>query len=207
MSNEARGLAPQSVRRAFRTSRVNVPNMTESIWQPLYDYQPLLAAGAVQQSFFQVPIGQGGKTLNDTNMELAGQIPAGQAFQITGIQVELYPGVDVDSATRTQFANDVYNFYKSGNLILRIGSKDFIRQGNLMKFAPVNRLSVDSATGLAAQAISYASAVGREFVTEGLLLESSQNFSVQLNNLAALPSAQNARLGVTLNGFLFRNAQ
>lgn len=205
--SEQRGLQAPSIRRVFRTSRVNVPNMTESIWQPLYDYQTLPAAGATQQSFFQVPIGQGGKTLNDTNMELAGQIPAGQAFQITGIQVELYPGVDVDAGAATQFADDVYNFYKSGNLILRIGSKDFIRQGNLMKFAPVNRLSVDSATGLAAQTISYAAAVGREYVTDGLLLESSQNFSVQLNNLAALPSAQNARLGVTLNGFLFRNAQ
>lgn len=206
-----RGLKNQSFQRAMDSSRVNLPGVVESIWQPLYDYQTLLAAGATSQAFFQVPIGQSGKTLTDTNMELAGQIPKGQTFQITGVQVELYPGVDVDAAARNQFANDVYNFYKTGSLILRIGSKEFIRQGNLMSFPPVSRLAGDSSvtTTVAAttQSISYFSAAGREFTIEKLLLESSQNFGVTLNNLAAMPSGQNARIGVKLNGFLFRNAQ
>lgn len=216
-----RGIRGPGLKQAMEKARVNIPGKVERIWQPFYDYQTLLAAGATSQSFFQVPIGQSGKTITDTNMELAGQIPKGQTFLITGVQVELYPGVTpgtettVALATAQEFWNDVYAFYKTGSLILRIGSKDFIRQGNLMKFAPVNRLagiaSAAAATTVAAESnaiqISYATAAGREFTIEDLMLESNQNFNVILNDLAAMPSTVNARVGVTLNGWLFRNAQ
>lgn len=206
MSN-TRGLPNQNIGHAIRNSRVNIPGVVASQWWPLYDYQVKTAAATAQQSFFQQPIGAAGKTLNDTNMDLAGQIPKGQTFQITGIQVELYPGVELDTAAATLFCNDVYDFYKTGTLTLTIGSKDYVRHGNLLKFAPVNRLAGQVATGLVTQQISYMAAAGREFTVEKLLIESSQNFSVVLKDMAALPSGQPARLGVTLNGYLFRNAQ
>lgn len=202
-----RGLNPQNFKRAMDTSRVNIPGVVESIYEPRYDYTALPAIGSAAISFFQTPIGQSGKTLADTNMELAGQIPKGQAFQITGVQVEFYSGADIDAAARNQYANDVMAVYKSGALILRIGSKEFIRQGNLMSFPPVSRLDGTSATGLAAQTISYFSAAGREFAIEKLLLESNQNFGVTLTDLPALPSGLAGRIGVKLNGYLFRNAQ
>lgn len=207
MTTNARGLPNQNIRHAIKNSRVNIPGAVESVWWPLYDYQVKTAAATATQAFFQAPNGSPGKTLTDTNMVLAGQIPKGQTFQITGVQVELYPGALIDSATATQFANDMYAFYKSGTLTLEIGSKKYIAHGNLLKFAPVNRLAGDNATGLTTQQISYMSAAGREFTVEKLLLESSQNFTVTLADLAALPSGNAARVGVTLNGFLFRNAQ
>jgi hypothetical protein len=200
-----RGLHNQNVRRMVRESRVNVPGLVATQWWPLYDYQTKAAAATPEQIFFQTPAGQSGKTINDTNMTLAGQIPKGQIFQITGVQVEFYPNLEVDSVAATQFGDDVYNFYRTGSLQLTIGSKDYIRHGNLLKFAPVNRLAGDSSTGLVTQQIQYFSAAGREFTVEKLLLESSQNFSVTLRDMPATTAT--ARIGVTLNGFLGRNAQ
>jgi len=203
----ARGLAAPNVNDMFRRARVMIGDKIESVEQPLYDYQTLAAAGASTQKFFQTPQGQGGKTLADTNMELAGQLPKGQAFAIMGIQVEVLPGLSVDNATATEFANDVYNVLKGGALRLHIGSKSYVDQGNLMKFPPVNRLAGTAATGVAAQQIQYFTGAGREFSVIDMLLESSQNFNVELLELAALPSGVDARIGVTLNGVLFRNAQ
>lgn len=212
---EARGLkSPGSPQSAFNRARVNIPGMSEVIWNPLYDYQTKTSAATSRQRFFQEPIGgSSGKTIVDTNMELNGQIPKGQAFVITGIQVELLPGIDVSGAALdNQFADDIYAFYQSGALKLTIGSKDWIVQGNLMKFPPTNRLAVQAATSITNAADTadnyvYSVAAGREFAVKDLLLESSQNFNVELIDTAALPSGVDARLGVTLNGWLYRNAQ
>lgn len=206
-----RGLTVKSPQSAFAQNRVNLAGYKEAIWQPIYDYQDLAAAGANSQRFFIDPVGTGGKTIADTNMELSGQIPKGQAFLITGIQVELYPGEVIQQDSVSQFADDIYDFYKGGALKLKIGSKDFITQGNLMKFPPVNRMGVDSSvsdtTADTVHSYLYATATGREYAIKDLLLESNQNFSVELLELAAMPSGNDARVGVTLNGFLYRNAQ
>lgn len=211
MATPQRGLSAKSPKSAFATSRTNIPNYTDALWQPLYDYQNLPAAGASSQRFFIDPIGTGGKTVEDTNMELSGQIPKGQAFLITGVQVELYPGEAIQQDSVSQFADDIYDFYTNGALKLKIGSTDFITQGNLMKFPPVNRLGLDSSvsdtTADTVHSYLYASATGREYAIKDKLLESNQNFSVELIGLSAMPSGNDARVGVTLNGFLYRNAQ
>lgn len=205
-----RGLQRANVRKAFDTSRVNLPGIVETIWQPIYDYQTLAATAVATQSFFQLPIGQSSKTVVDTNMDLAGQLPKGQAFQITGIQVEILPGVTIAGTTvDSAFADDVYTVLKTGALQLSIGSKAYVTQGNLMKFAPVNRLGGFAALATTADEASllYCQSTGREFAVADLLLESSQNFKVDLIGLPALPSTTAGRVGVTLNGYLFRNAQ
>lgn len=205
-----RGLARPSIRQAFTADRVNIPGKVEALWQPLYDYQTLAATAVATQSFFQVPIGQSSKTIVDTNMDLAGQLPKGQAFQITGIQVEVLPGVTIASTTADNaFADDVYTVLRTGALELIIGSKSYTTQGNLLKFAPVNRLGGFAAAATTADESSYlyAQSTGREYSVADLLLESSQNFKVNLIGLPALPSTAAGRVGVTLNGFLHRNAQ
>lgn len=207
MSQETLGLKVKSPARAFKQNRVNLPGYGEAIYNPLYDYQTLAATAVAQQRFFQVPIGQSGKTLSDTNMELAGNLPKGQAFLVTGLQVEVLPGVAINGTTASKFADDVYTVLKGGSLKFTIGSKDFVVQGNLMKFSPVNRLAMDSSTTVGTDRYVYAVGAGREFQIADLLLESSQNFNVTLFDLPALPSATPGRIGVTLNGFLYRNAQ
>lgn len=202
-----RGLRTPNLSLATQRGAVNVPNMAEGIFQPLYDYQTLLAAGATQQTFFAVPAGQGGKTKTDTNMTLAGQLPKGQRFFITGIQFEIYPGVTINGTAQSDYADDVEAVTSSGRLVLTIGSKEFCAQAPLNKFPPVNRLYMDSSTTVATDRYVYAIHTGREFAVNDLELTSNQNFSVELFDLAALPSTANARIGVTLNGWLFRNAQ
>lgn len=202
-----RGLTPRSPQSVFKSARVNLPNDVQAIWNPLYDYQTLAAAGATSQRFFIVPNGQNGKTIVDTNMDLSGQMSKGQMFEVTGIQVELYPGVAINGTAASAFADDVYDFYKGGALKFTIGQKEFVTQGNLMKFAPVNRLGIFAATTVTTDSYVYCTATGREFSIAGLMLESNQNFSVELIDLAALPSGEDARVGVSLNGFLYRNAQ
>lgn len=201
----SRGLQnPLSPSEQLRRHAVNIPDTTTAYYQPLYDYQTKAAGTTMSQRFFADPIGQNGKTVVDTNMELSGQIPAGQMFVITGIQVELYPTIDINNAD-SDFTDAVYQFYNSGALKLKIGSTDWITQGNLMKFAPVNRLGISAATGEDG-AYTYATACGREFAVNKLTLESSQNFSVELIN-AVTPDDITCRVGVTLNGWQYRNAQ
>lgn len=202
-----RGLAPQSVMNAFEKARVNMPGMVENIYQPLYDYQTLAAAAVATQTFFQAPIGQSGKTIADTNMTLAGQLPKGQAFVVTSLQVEVLPGETIANAAVSAFSDDVYDVLKGGALEFTVGSKLYVQQGNLMKFPPVNRLSGESATGELLSSIQYIQGAGRPFAVVPILLESSQNFDIKLIELAALPSTVAGRIGVTLNGYLFRNAQ
>lgn len=209
-----RGLnLPASPTHLFERNRVNLSQYTEAIWNPLYDYQTKAATATTTQRFFIEPIGgASNKTLSDTNMTLASQIPKGQAFEILGIEVDFFPGeAIIGAAVDNDFADDVWNFYKSGSLVLTIGSKDYVYQAPLMKFPPSHRLGGFAAVATTVTATTenyvYASAEGREFAIRGLVLESNQNFSVTLGNTAALPSGVAGRVGVTLNGWLYRNAQ
>lgn len=211
---QQRGLNSPSASQLIAKYRVNIPGKVEVIWQPLYDYQATVAAATASQLFFQVPIGQATKTLNDTNMDLPGQLPKGQMFAVTGIQVDFYPDLEITNVVEDdQFVNDTYDFYRQGNLNFHIGSKDYLRQGNLMKFPPVNRLAGFAAAGAATTTAAtdfqeytkYAMAAGREFEVRDLVLESTQNFSIDIQNRLAVSTT--GRVGVTLNGWLFRNAQ
>lgn len=211
-SKVSRGLSAGSPQSWFRNNRVNLSNYTDVIYNPLYDYQTKAATATQSQRFFQEPIGgPSGKTLVDTNMTLNGQIPKGQAFLITGVMIDFFPGVKISTtAVDDNFADDVYDFYKTGALVLTIGSKEWVFQAPLLKFPPVNKLFVDGATATTVAATTqnylYSAACGRPFNIEPLLLESNQNFNVELQSTAALPSTNAGRVGVTLDGFLSRNA-
>lgn len=204
-----RGVSPMSVQRAFSSARVNITNFVETLWEPLYDYQTLTNTTTFQ-SFFQRARGSAGVTPADTNLKQASQIPKGQAFLITGIQVELFPTTKpANAAAAETYANIVYDFYKSGRLLLEIGSKTYVDQSNLMKFAPINRLAGMSALdgNAAANNVTYLTAAGREYSVVPLLLESSQNFNVTIDQLPAAGLGEDVVVGVTLNGQLYRNAQ
>jgi hypothetical protein len=197
--------APPSPAQARARYGVNVPNTSEAIWNPLYDYQAKTAAAASQQRFFQTPVGQNSKTIKDTNMTLAGNLPEGQSFLCTGLQVEYFPDIAVNGTDASDYIDDVLEFYKSGALRFTIGSKAWVEQGNLMKFAPVNRMGTDSSTTVGTDRYAIAFATGREFAVAGLKIPSSQNFNVELLELPA--TSTTGVIGVTLNGYLYRTAQ
>lgn len=195
---------------------VNSSQGMDVVWEPLYDYQTYAQAGQTSLAFFQVPIGQGGKTLADTNIQSAGQLPAPQKFIVESIQVDFYPGGDVNGTTvdgSTVNWDDVYTVLKSGWLDFTVGNKSRLQQAPIGSFPPAYRAAGGAAlTGAASVAntitsVDYASFAGREFSIIPVTLPANQNFNVTLNWPTAVAINNDARIGVKLNGTLFRSVQ
>ena len=206
---------------------VNRQGSEEVVRQSLYDFQEYPTGGFTSMKFFQVPSGQSGKTDQDTNMTLAGQLPQPLFHLTQSIEVLLFPGVDPvtgnTTPAATQFANDVYNIMKAGSLKLRIGSKDYLEEAPLMRFPPKSRMDVQGAVSLfrvepvpqedqaaAVENISldYGVAGGRPyFLDPPILLQPTQNFDIELNFATAVPIATAARIGIVLDGLLYRLSQ
>ena len=81
---------------------VNRSGEFEAIRQSIYDTQVYAQAGQTSLTFFQSPLGQLGKTLADTNLELAGQLPNPKMQLVQSIEVLFYPSVAPSSADRTK---------------------------------------------------------------------------------------------------------
>lgn len=195
------------------------PDMVEAVRQPLYDTQIYPTAGQTRMLFFQNPQGQGvsaqqgapgTKTLADTNMESAGQLPSPKAFLCTSIEVIFDPGsvstantwspqavsapgtAVVTSFTIGQLLgagalNDVNQVMLSAFLDFFIISKSYLTNARLDSFPPKSHVAFDgsvSAGGtLSAAAVGCAGrAVGRPFyVNPPVLLLPNTNFVVSLN--------------------------
>lgn len=215
---------------------VNRRGEKEGIRQSLYDFQIYPAGGATQFTFFAQPQGAGlssspgfagnAKRLADTNMTIAGSLPAPQMFLIESVEVLFFPGSDDTANTYVpqppydgtaqdlpgDAANDVYSVYAAGQLTLLIGSKDYLQEAPLCRFPPKARVAGDAAlaTTAAENGFVIGYATGRPYMVEPpLLLPANQNFNVTLNFPAAvaLPSTFNGRIGVVLDGYLYRNSQ
>lgn len=201
---------------------VNRSGEFEAIRQSLYDFQTYAQAGQTSLIFFQVPAGQSGKTIADTNLELAGQLPNPKMHLVQSIELLFFPSVlpSIGPAADapSQHVNDVYNVSKTGWLELFIGSKSYLREAPLGRFPPKTRLEVSSAiaTSLTAGAAtqsrdSYAVWAGRPYAVDPwILLKPTQNFQVTLNwptNVALGAADTAARIGVALDGVLYRNSQ
>lgn len=212
----AQGLQSNNPQEWFGQARVAIPGYTEVLWQPLYDYQTKTAVPATSMRFFAEAFGTNSKTINDTNLELQGQLSKGQAFKVTGIVVEYYPTstpTEADAAAGAAnlqtYANDMLAFYKTGVLNFRIGTTSYCIGANLMQFAPQRQLNVMAAYASTVAATSirttFANVTGQPFRIVDKLLESNMQFSVTLENLGTTTAT--GRVGVRLNGYLGRNAQ
>jgi len=204
----------------------------EAITNSLYDSAAYAAAGVTQLSFFNLPVGQGTgfgggtKTLSDTNMTLAGQMPANQEFLIKSIEVQFQPttptvaaampaSLDAAATAAQVIINDAYIFYRSGNLNLNIGAKSYCQEAPLMKFPPKAYFDLHSALAASTTAdtkalkTGFATARGRPFLMQApLRLVSNQNFGVTLNWPEGLQAIANpARVFVILDGVFYRRSQ
>lgn len=200
--------------------RVNRPGQLEVFRQSLYDFQVYAQAGQTQLNFFQVPVGQSAKTRADTNMTLAGQLPSGQQFLAQSIEVYFFPGTIVPGVGPVAnlidgFVNDVWAVAKGGELEFQVGSKLYLIEAPLMRFPPKTRLdgwASENGNTTAGAALytrtSYATVAGRPYpIDPYILLESTQNFAVQLNWPTAVAVTNAGRIGVVLDGLLIRNSQ
>lgn len=206
---------------------VNRPGW-EAIRQSLYDFTTYAAAGQTQLTFFALPVGQGGKTLSDTNMTLAGQLPANQEFLVNSVEIYFRPTTPAPSASTADAAvaapalataiNDSYLVSRTGNLTFVIGSKPYLQEAPLGRFPPKTNFEVDAAlalaTTVAADSIESRIAIsrwtGRPYLLSpaDLRLVSTQNFNVTLNWPEGVQAITNAaRIGVVLDGILYRRSQ
>jgi len=202
----------------------NRPGAVEIVWQPFYDYQTSATAGQTQLIFFQVPTGQGGKTLGDTNMTLAGQFPSPTTFAINDVQVYCQPAGVVAltaAAYRAQTNwNDVVALLNRGVanassswLQLSVGSKVIFTDAPLNKF-PTN-FTVAGVAGIAVNGTAaadqtdtqFARSVGKLYEVIPIAIPQNQNFSVTLNWAAIVPTTAGCVIGVILDGSYYRLSQ
>lgn len=210
---------------------VNNTNLWEVIKQTMYDFQAYPAAGQTSLTYFQLPQGQGTgfnggtKTIMDTNMQIGGQISAMQAFLVQDIQIIFEPTTPTVAAQMpavfgaqalAAIINDVYIFRRVGALQFNIGSKNYLTEAPLWKFPSKQNFTVEGAladvstTGASLQSrIAFASMKGPTYRLSpaDLLLEANQAFNVNLIWDAAQAITNPARVGVVLDGLLYRASQ
>jgi hypothetical protein len=109
----------------------------EALFAPLFDYQ-LVRAVLAYQSFFEYPIGSNlqGKvrTDRDTNMVMAGCLPAGNSFLITGVRVLFIPDYLEHRGNREADEQDAARMLLGGSLRLRIANREYLNDAPLAKF-------------------------------------------------------------------------
>jgi hypothetical protein len=200
--------------RDMNSYMVNMPNTVETIKWTLYDILAYGAGGFTSATFFQRAVGSGGITKASTNMVTPGSIPRGQQFAITGIEVQLYSdAADITAAAVAPLQIEEYYEVMTAPayLELTIGSKPYVIEAPLIKFAPHQRVQIDVATATTTAATNIstglAQVVGESFDLVPLLLIPNQNFDVRIVFDTAVAITTAARLGVHLNGYLTRNAQ
>lgn len=69
-----------------------IEGVGDLLTQPLYDELPVLAAGTTQLVYFSQPVGQAGKTILNTNMQLAGQVQAGYKMNVLALAISFRLG-------------------------------------------------------------------------------------------------------------------
>lgn len=203
----------------FQRYAVNRKDQMEVVRQSMYDFQTYAMAGQTQLTFFSLPIGQGGKTKADTNMTVAGQLPAPIRFAIQSIEVYFIPGVFPSAAPAAasidNHVNDIWEVYTGTSwLELTIGSKPYLIEGGaLQRMPPSSRMHgfAGLATATAADLFnrtSHMCATGATYrVDPVLLLEPNQNFSVSINWPTAIGISVAGRIGVVMQGVQARNSQ
>lgn len=204
----------------------------EFVTQSLYDSAAYAAAGTLSQAFFQTPqgagtgFGGGTKTVSDTNMVLNGQLPSGNMFVISTIEIEFQPSTPTVAAQMpavfgaqavAAIINDAYIFWRSGNLTLRILQKDYSQEAPLMKFPSQSDFSLQAAladvssTAANLQSrVAWGSCFGPPYTLapNNLLIPETTNFNVTLRWPEGLQAITNpARVFVRLGGMQARQAQ
>ena len=201
-----KGMIPPRVS-AARKFDVNRAGQVESVYQPLYDYQTYDKAGVTSMSFFQLPVGQAGKTLADTNMESAGSLPAPKEMLVTHIEVVYFPGSPPTAGS--QHWDDMWTIFKSGYLDFFIGSKSYLIDGPVGKFSNSFRLGGAAAVG--ANEIGYAAFAGPLYEITPIKLVANQNFNVTLRWPTPVPTTGanplDGKIGIILGGFQYRLSQ
>ena len=188
---------------------VNRPNQNTGLRWELYDSVSYPTGGQTQLDFFQIPQGQRSKTLADTNMESAGQLPSPKSFFMTDIQIFFLSGLAPSAALGVATnINDAVIFYEGKAWAeLFIGSTYYVQQAPLGRFPPRNGLN-GFASIPATDMAAYATYGGAPYRMEPqILIPPNQNFRFSLKWPAALAITTASRIMVVLGGYQYRLSQ
>jgi hypothetical protein len=187
------GTAPFKTRAIPRGQPTAMPGAADTQNWVFYDSQTYAQAGQAQLFFFQTAVGASGRTLQDTNFPGAGSLPAGFAFTLQEVMVNLIPGAAVlpssfGAGVASSYILDEYKFRKSGVLELDISNKTYVQDAPLMRFPMDTSLdgfgaAADATTAAAAlqTLIGYAAARGRIWRANDLQIAPQVNFTVKLS--------------------------
>lgn len=101
-----------------------------------------LAAATLTHQFFTTPLGQAGKTLADTNLTLAGQIPQGQLMDIRAIKI-FYT---TNGALATADVQSFYTMLDQTTVSIKLENKDTMGQWTLQELLGVSTLAAMTPT-------------------------------------------------------------
>ncbi|MBZ5522255.1 MAG: hypothetical protein LAP21_08435 [Acidobacteriia bacterium] len=94
-----------------------VGGIEDYISQPIYDSVSFAAAAAfAQQTMFQAPRGQAGKTLAQTNMTIAGSLPNPQRLILRALRIFI---------SNSTVPTDMFNLLQNVSVTLNIGTKPY----------------------------------------------------------------------------------
>lgn len=190
----------------------------DSLRQPLYDRVTVAAGvqavGAVF-TFFVLPVGQGtpAKTQLDTNMNLAGQIPANHVLEVWSPRIIVHPvqPSNIAAATAANVLTDVDNFLHNSFFTFNI-----VSQQKLL----VPTFYLPAGAGVSGFANTTAAAVQAQYATNGLpsqdapqrldpfpvILPPLQAFLISITVGVAFTTQNVVHLWVLLDGILHRTA-
>jgi hypothetical protein len=182
----------------------------EVVYQPLYDYVEIAAATATSAArAFQVPNGSGGKTLADTNMEVAGTIPSPRVQQVEAIGIHVKE--TVPTAVGVPIA-ELRAILEGGVLVFGTGSKNqFILPLVALPpgFGVVFDIVTQAAAATGAQANNgqpgyHAAASLRGYP---IVLDENENISCELQWPTAVTVTAATKVGIYLAGPQTRGIQ
>lgn len=93
-----------------------------------YD-EAIIAVAALTQRLFTTPLGSGGKTLDQTNLTLAGQIPQGQLLDVRAVKVMYTSGATKNTAA----VQDLYTLLTRTTVSIKLQNKESMGQWTLQE--------------------------------------------------------------------------
>jgi hypothetical protein len=100
-----------------------------------YD-EAIIAVATLTHRLFTTPLGSGGKTLDQTNLTIAGQIPQGQLLDVRAIKVMYTSG----AAKATAGVQDLYTLLTRTTVTIKLQNKESMGQWTLQELMGANSL-------------------------------------------------------------------
>lgn len=166
-----------------------------------YD-EAIIAAATLTHRLFTTPLGSGGKTLDQTNLTIAGQIPQGQLLDVRAIKV-MYTSA---AAKGTAGVQDMYTLFTRTTVTIKLQNKESMGQWTLQELMGASTLVALTPTAAGDNIPLIQPKYHGVFpLNKKIVLAALTPFEVTINHHAApAATAANDRLKVALAGILTR---